>query len=392
MQNFGNFNSFSMPPATNPKQPQNNSFGNFGFNQGFAPMNPPVQNLGNIKLDTNMDVAQTIPKPKLKAILNNNERGYYSSLLSQADPINANSVQGKEAVTFFKRSGLGVDILKKIWLIASSNNESLDREEFYVALKLIAFAQNNIEVSPESLAKNITTNLPKFASLVPEKKIEEKVEEIKPPNIPSNTDINLMQSSQSSNDFKKQVSLNPNNYNNPTSLNIASSPHSQISQPNVGSTMMTSNMTAPNPNQNEPIKKLTDVDCKMSLDKLHKYESYFKTLDVNQSGVLGGAEAKDVFLKSGLPTQQLFQIWKLVDTKKEGNLSKGEFMVALHLIMLARQGFQLPAELPRPFLEIIHEYQAPEAKKTGNLIFDKLPEKASMDLMSAGDLKFDDKC
>lgn len=387
MQNFGNFNSFSMPPATNPKQQQNNSFANFGFNQAFAPMTPPVQNLGNIKLDTNMDVAQTIPKPKLKAILNNNERGYYSSLLSQADPINANSVQGKEAVTFFKRSGLGVDMLKKIWLIASSNNESLDREEFYVALKLIAFAQNNIEVSPESLAKNITINLPKFASLVPEKKVEEKTEEIKPPSIPSNTDINLMQSSS---DFKKQISLNPNNYNNPTSLNITSSPHSLTTQPNGGSSMSSSNMTAPN--QNEANKKLTDADCKMSLDKLHKYESYFKTLDVNQSGILGGAEAKDVFLKSGLPTQQLFQIWKLVDTKKEGNLSKGEFMVALHMIMLARQGFQLPNELPRPFLEIIHEYQAPEAKKAGNLIFDKLPEKASMDLMSAGDLKFDDKC
>jgi len=33
-----------------------------------------------------------------------------------------------------------VDVLKKIWVLASSNNEALDREEFYVALKLISYA------------------------------------------------------------------------------------------------------------------------------------------------------------------------------------------------------------------------------------------------------------
>lgn len=44
-------------------------------------------------------------------------------------------------MTFFKRSGLPVDRLKDIWRIAArTSNEYLTKDEFYVALKLIAYA------------------------------------------------------------------------------------------------------------------------------------------------------------------------------------------------------------------------------------------------------------
>ena len=64
---------------------------------------------------------------------------------------------------FFKRSGLPVDLLKKIWVMSSSNGETLNREEFYVALKLISFAQNNIEVSKEAITRGQQSPLPKFS-------------------------------------------------------------------------------------------------------------------------------------------------------------------------------------------------------------------------------------
>jgi hypothetical protein len=79
--------------------------------------------------------------------LENNERGFYSAMLSQADPEDSFKVKGKDAVLFFKRSGLSVEVLKNIWQMASFNGEYLGRDEFYVALRLIAYAQNNIEVS-----------------------------------------------------------------------------------------------------------------------------------------------------------------------------------------------------------------------------------------------------
>ena len=62
-------------------------------------------------------------------------------MLSIADPTGNNKVGGKDAVQFFKKSGLPVDTLKEIWkLSARTSNEFLSREEFYVALRFIAYA------------------------------------------------------------------------------------------------------------------------------------------------------------------------------------------------------------------------------------------------------------
>ena len=59
----------------------------------------------------------------------------------QADPSGSNQVGGQVGVTFFKRSGLGVEVLKNIWKTAArSSPEYLTRDEFYVALRLIAYA------------------------------------------------------------------------------------------------------------------------------------------------------------------------------------------------------------------------------------------------------------
>ena len=58
---------------------------------------------------------------------------------TQAAQDNA-TVGGREAVLFFKKSGLPVDKLKQFWLIAAkTSNEYLTKDEFYVALKLIAY-------------------------------------------------------------------------------------------------------------------------------------------------------------------------------------------------------------------------------------------------------------
>ena len=78
--------------------------------------------------------------PPLRVKLQGKEHGYYSNMLSQAAPQDSSKVGGKEAVMFFKRSGLPVDKLKDIWKIAAkTSNEHLTKDEFYVALRLIAY-------------------------------------------------------------------------------------------------------------------------------------------------------------------------------------------------------------------------------------------------------------
>lgn len=77
----------------------------------------------------------------MKVQLTDKEKGYYSNLLMQADPSGNNKVGGAEGVSFFRRSGLNKDVLKNIWLLAAkTSNEYLMRDEFYLALRLIAYA------------------------------------------------------------------------------------------------------------------------------------------------------------------------------------------------------------------------------------------------------------
>jgi hypothetical protein len=73
-------------------------------------------------------------------------------------------VGGQVAVTFFKKSGLDVDKLKKIWTIAAQTSKAhLTRDEFYVALRLIAYEQNGIKADESSLKINIEAPLPEFS-------------------------------------------------------------------------------------------------------------------------------------------------------------------------------------------------------------------------------------
>lgn len=55
------------------------------------------------------------------------------------------------------------EILKKIWLTAArTSNEYLMRDEFYLALRLIAYAQNGVQPTEESIRFNLEVALPKF--------------------------------------------------------------------------------------------------------------------------------------------------------------------------------------------------------------------------------------
>ena len=84
-------------------------------------------------------------------------------MLSKVDQGGTNKVGGKEAVDFFKSSGLSVDKLKEIWLLsARTSNQFLTRDEFYVALRLIAYAQNGTPATEQSVQLNIETQLPSF--------------------------------------------------------------------------------------------------------------------------------------------------------------------------------------------------------------------------------------
>uniref|UniRef100_A0A673WGJ7 Epidermal growth factor receptor pathway substrate 15 like 1 n=1 Tax=Salmo trutta TaxID=8032 RepID=A0A673WGJ7_SALTR len=85
----------------------------------------------------------------------------YENFYRQVDPGNTGRVGPTEAALFLKKSGLPDVTLGKIWDLADPDGKGfLDKQGFYVALRLVACAQSEQDVSLTSL--NLTIPPPKF--------------------------------------------------------------------------------------------------------------------------------------------------------------------------------------------------------------------------------------
>ena len=118
-------------------------------------------------LDNNNTLFQTTvlqSRKKYNLKLTNEESIIYNNCYSLLDNKNTGKINGKEAGDFMKKSNLQKSILRRIWLIAAQTDDHfLLKNEFFVACRLIALAQNNLPYTE----KNIETNnpippLPKF--------------------------------------------------------------------------------------------------------------------------------------------------------------------------------------------------------------------------------------
>mmetsp|Transcript_106839 Transcript_106839/g.297435 ORF Transcript_106839/g.297435 Transcript_106839/m.297435 type:complete len:573 (+) Transcript_106839:70-1788(+) len=74
-----------------------------------------------------------------------------------------------------------------------------------------------------------------------------------------------------------------------------------------------------------------------------KYAREFQRMDADRDGALTADEARNVFLRSGLSNETLGQVYELVDGSHSGRLGFAEFVAAMHLISLARAGRPLPS-------------------------------------------------
>ncbi|KAK1801214.1 hypothetical protein P4O66_022894 [Electrophorus voltai] len=87
----------------------------------------------------------------------------YDKFYRQVDPSGSGRVAATEAASFLKRSGLSDLVLGKVWDLADSERKGfLNKQQFFVALRLVACAQNGLEVGLKSL--NVAVPPPKFES------------------------------------------------------------------------------------------------------------------------------------------------------------------------------------------------------------------------------------
>uniref|UniRef100_A0A4W3IZD1 Epidermal growth factor receptor pathway substrate 15 n=1 Tax=Callorhinchus milii TaxID=7868 RepID=A0A4W3IZD1_CALMI len=300
--------------------------------------------------------------------------------LLQIDPSNGGRVGAAEAALFLKKSGLSDLVLGKVWDLADSEEKGfLNKQEFFIALRLVSCAQNGLDVSLSSL--NLPVPAPAFndtnsplpvggaaAIDVPwAVKLEEKMkydiifdslnpvngflsgDKVKPVLLNSKLPVDVLGRVWDLSDSDHDGLLDRDEFavamflvyraleKEPVPLSLAPAlvPPSKRKKVNVPPPVpcRPSSPSAKESRQNLPhVPILPSVKWVVSPADKTKYDEIFMKTDKDQDGYVSGLEVKDIFLTTGLPSNTLAHIWALCDTNDCGKLTKEQFALALHLI------------------------------------------------------------
>uniref|UniRef100_A0A672K9D4 Epidermal growth factor receptor substrate 15-like n=1 Tax=Sinocyclocheilus grahami TaxID=75366 RepID=A0A672K9D4_SINGR len=303
--------------------------------------------------------------------------------LTQIDSSGSGQVGAADAALFLKRSGLTDLILGKIWDLADSDCKgSLNKQQFFVALRLVACAQNGLEVSLKSL--NTAVPPPKFNDTssplqfgpVPTDcpwvvKAEEKLkfdaifeslspvggmltgDKVKPVLLNSKLPVDVLGRVWELSDIDRDGMLDKDEFavamhlvyraleSEPVPMSLPAtlippSKRKKLATPPVMPLL-------PSPAQHKergfahsgsktlPAKP-TPPQWVVSPAEKAKYDDLFTKTDSDMDGLVSGAEVRDIFLKTGLPSATLARIWELCDIGDIGKLSRDQFALALYLI------------------------------------------------------------
>ncbi|KAK7889778.1 hypothetical protein WMY93_025338 [Mugilogobius chulae] len=321
----------------------------------------------------------------------------YDKYYRQVDPTNSGRVAAPDAATFLKRSGLADLVLGKIWDVADSERKgSLNKQQFFVALRLVACAQNGLEVALKSL--NVAVPPPKFhdtsSPLLPGGvppdypwvvKSEEKMkfdsifdslgpvggmlsgDKVKPVLLNSKLPVDVLGRVWELSDIDRDGMLDRDEFSVamylvyralegepvPMSLPPPLVPPSKRKKPSVPSVMpllpsppsakdrsSSHSKTLPHPPKPVPVATPAPAPVQtpaatpwvVSPVDKAKYDELFTKTDSDMDGLVSGPEVRDIFLKTGLPSATLARIWELCDIGDVGKLTREQFALALHLI------------------------------------------------------------
>ncbi|KAM6079410.1 epidermal growth factor receptor substrate 15 isoform 4-T4 [Theristicus caerulescens] len=308
----------------------------------------------------------------------------YEKFYRQVDSANVGRVLASDAAVFLKKSGLTDLVLGKIWDLADTDGKGiLNKQEFFVALRLVACAQNGLDVSLSSL--NLPVPPPRFtdtssplllsgtasSDVAWAVKLEDKAkydaifdslnpvngllsgDKVKPVLLNSKLPVDILGRVWELSDIDRDGMLDRDEFAVamflvycalekepvPMSLPAALVPPSKrkpISVPGAMPLIPSSTSTKESHQSLPPVGILA---AKTPLtqwvvspaDKI-KYDEIFVKTDKDMDGFVSGVEARELFLKTGLPSALLAHIWALCDTKDCGKLSKEQFALAFYLI------------------------------------------------------------
>jgi hypothetical protein len=95
------------------------------------------------------------------------EVAFFERLYSIGDPKNLGEMTSQTVYKLFGLSDLPHSTLAAIWKIAAQNRSNLTKDDFFVALRLVALAQKGHDVTPENVMKHLELPLPFFRDITP---------------------------------------------------------------------------------------------------------------------------------------------------------------------------------------------------------------------------------
>ncbi|XP_077679595.1 epidermal growth factor receptor substrate 15 isoform X2 [Eretmochelys imbricata] len=308
----------------------------------------------------------------------------YEKYYRQVDSGNTGRVVASDAAAFLKKSGLTDLVLGKIWDLADTDGKGiLNKQEFFVALRLVACAQNGLDVSLSSL--NSPVPPPRFtdasspilisgtasADIPWAVKVEEKAkydaifdslspvngflsgDKVKPVLLNSKLPVDVLGRVWELSDIDHDGMLDRDEFavamflvycaleKEPVPMSLPSalvppSKRKTVSIPGAvqlipSSTFANDAHRSSSPVGILPAKAPLTQWVVSPADKM-KYDEVFLKTDKDMDGFISGVEARELFLKTGLPSNILAHIWGLCDTQDCGKLSKEQFALAFHLI------------------------------------------------------------
>uniref|UniRef100_A0A8C5E6R0 Epidermal growth factor receptor pathway substrate 15 n=1 Tax=Gouania willdenowi TaxID=441366 RepID=A0A8C5E6R0_GOUWI len=304
----------------------------------------------------------------------------YDKYYRQVDPTSSGRVAAADAALFLKRSGLPDLVLGKIWDLADSERKgSLNKQQFFIALRLVACAQNGLEVALKSL--NVAVPPPKFHDtssplsvggvtadnswvVKPEEKMKfdsvfESLlpvggmltgEKVKPVLLNSKLPVDILGRVWELSDLDRDGMLDRDEFSVamylvyralegepvPMSLPPPLIPPSKRKKPSAPPVMplLPSPPSVKDSRSSHSTVYFSFCQWVVSPSDKAKYDELFSKTDGDMDGLVSGPEVRDIFLKTGLPSATLARIWELCDIGDIGKLTREQFALALFLINL----------------------------------------------------------
>uniref|UniRef100_A0A8C4F283 Intersectin 2a n=1 Tax=Dicentrarchus labrax TaxID=13489 RepID=A0A8C4F283_DICLA len=297
------------------------------------------------------------------------ERGKHDKQFDSLTPV-LGYVSGEQARKFFLQSGLPPSVLAEIWNLADMDSDGkMDRLEFSIAMKLIKLKLQG---------RNLPSSLPVIMKQSPVSNSASTIPSSARFGMGSMPNLSVGLSSMSA--MSAMPILTP----------IPVNPHMHSVQPLVPMPMTLPLITSlgnsglPNGNTDHIILlcnfPLGDIlayrhaslslsvrssnsssttslasnspktgasDWAVPQASRLKYRQQFNTLDKLMSGYLSGPQVRNALIASNLTHTQLATIWNLADVDKDGQLQGDEFILAMHLVDMAKTGRPLPLTLPQ---------------------------------------------